>query len=91
MRFVNQYYIKRSCFYVSRLSISCFIGFVVFKAVANLVGEALICADGKDRVKHSQIWFRFVQPDIIVQQRHGFGWGGGGVRRCRLQVFFGSF
>lgn len=46
--------------------------------MANLVGEALICADERDRVKHSQIWFRFVQPDIVVQQCHGFGWGRGG-------------
>lgn len=51
----------------------------MFKAVANLVGEALICADEKDRVKHSQIWFRFVQPDIVVQQCHGFGFGWGGA------------
>lgn len=48
----------------------------MFKAVANLLGEAVICAEEKDRVKHSQIWFRFVQPDIIIQQRHGV-WGGG--------------
>lgn len=60
----------------------------MFKAVANLVGEALISADEKDPVKHSQIWFRFVQPDIIVQQRHGFGGGGAGaVYRFSLAPF----
>lgn len=50
MRFVNQYYIKRSCFYVSKLSSSCFMGFVVFRAMANLLGKAASCTDKKDCV-----------------------------------------
>lgn len=85
MRFVNQYYIKRGLLLcLSKLSSSCFIGLVAFKAVANLLGEAVICADEKDRVKYSQIWFHFVQLDIVVPAtpsssvRRGWGGGGGG-------------
>lgn len=51
---------------------------MAFKAVANLLGEAVICADEKDRVKYLQIWFRFVQSDIIIQKRHRVKVGGRG-------------
>lgn len=62
----------------------------MFKAVANLLDEAVICADEKDRVKYLQIWFRFVQQDIIIQQRHWVRVGGlraGAVCRFSLASF----
>lgn len=58
--------------------------------MANLLGEAVICTDEKDRVKYLQIWFRFVQPDIIIQQCHRVGVGvlcAGAIYRFSLAPF----